>query len=272
MDAALIEERPSRRIPNLLHVLLFLGLTVTLTFAVEFVTFVLARQPVQQTVLNQKLQLIVNGLVYVITLAASGVLFPALWKMSFRDGIRWNGAGARPLWAVLGLLLGLGAEIVVSHLPTPHAMPIDAFARTPGILWFLAIFGTVLAPLFEEVVFRGLLLPALANAWDWLRLPSAKTYESEIAHEQWRQADTQSTAALVVSASLTSIAFAGIHAPQLGYNWAPIALLFCVSLLLCAVRIRTGSVAASTLVHSFYNLADFALIFVASGGFRHLDR
>jgi membrane protease YdiL (CAAX protease family) len=45
-----------------------------------------------------------------------------------------------------------------------------------------------------------------------------------------------------------------------------------VSLVLCAVRIRTGSVAASAFVHSCYNLSVFVSLFVATGGFRHLDK
>jgi len=38
------------------------------------------------------------------------------------------------------------------------------------------------------------------------------------------------------------------------------------------VRIRTGSVAASTVVHGCYNLSVFFTLFMATGGFRHLDK
>ena len=260
-----------RRIPNLLDLLLFLALTISLLCAVEFVTVMGSSHPFQHTLLSEKIQLLVTAAVYLLTLAAAGVLFPALWGRTFRDGICWNGAGAKPLLAVFGLLLGLAAEAVSSHLPTPHEMPIDNVFRTPGILWFMAVFGTMLAPLFEEIVFRGLLLPAIANAVDWLRLPHAKTQASELAHAQWRVSQGNSTSALVLSCLLTSVCFAGIHAPQLGYNWAPVTLLVCVSIVLCIVRIRTQSVAASTLVHAFYNLAAFVLIFISTGGFRHMD-
>jgi membrane protease YdiL (CAAX protease family) len=75
-----------------------------------------------------------------------------------------------------------------------------------------------------------------------------------------------------VSSLITSLLFALIHAPQLGYTWAAVALLVCVSVVLCVVRIRTGSVAASTVVHGCYNLSVFLSLFVTTGGFRHLDR
>lgn len=266
------DERPSQRVPNLLHFLLLLALTIALLFAAELVAIFLFRHNVKQILLDQKAQLLLTAVVYLLTLAAASVLFPAMWVRSFWEGIRWNAAGAKPWLGLFGLALGFVAEAISSKLPTPREMPIDDVFRAPGIIWFLVIFGTILAPLFEEVVFRGLLLPALAHAFDWLRLPHARTPESEFAHAAWRHSSHWSTAAVIVSSLLSSLLFASIHAPQLGFNWAPVALLVCVSLVLCAVRIRTGSVAASTLVHGFYNLAAFVMIFIATGGFRHMDQ
>ena len=267
-----MSDEANRRIPNLLHLLLFLALTFAMFFAVEFATVALSHQPMQRTASDQKLQLVVTAVVYLLTLVAAGVLFPAVWRRSFRDGLHWNGAGAKPLLAVFGLVLGFVAEAISNYLPTPHEMPIEDVFQAPGIIWFLVVFGTVLAPLFEEIVFRGFLLPGLANAVDWLRLPHARTEESMLAHERWRLSEDISPVALLVSSLLTSVLFALIHAPQLGFNWAPVTLLVCVSLVLCGVRIRTRSVAASALVHGFYNLAAFVLIFVSTGGFRHMNQ
>ena len=39
-----------------------------------------------------------------------------------------------------------------------------------------------------------------------------------------------------------------------------------------AVRVKWHSLAASALVHACYNGTIFALIFVATSGFRHLDK
>ncbi len=39
-----------------------------------------------------------------------------------------------------------------------------------------------------------------------------------------------------------------------------------------AVRIRLRSVLASTLVHASYNFAVFFTAFIATGGYRHLDK
>jgi membrane protease YdiL (CAAX protease family) len=45
-----------------------------------------------------------------------------------------------------------------------------------------------------------------------------------------------------------------------------------VSLILCGVRLKTRSLAASTLVHACYNFILFSTALISSGGFRHLDK
>ena len=41
---------------------------------------------------------------------------------------------------------------------------------------------------------------------------------------------------------------------------------------LTVVRVRTRSVACSTLVHASYNLSVFVTLFFATGGYRHLEK
>ena len=45
-----------------------------------------------------------------------------------------------------------------------------------------------------------------------------------------------------------------------------------LSLVLCFVRLRLRSVMASTLIHASYNATIFLTAFVATGGYRHLDK
>ena len=49
-------------------------------------------------------------------------------------------------------------------------------------------------------------------------------------------------------------------------------LIFVVGSVLTIVRARTGSLGSAFLVHSTYNAFDFVLIFVATDGFRHMDK
>src|SRR6185369_8896661 len=97
----------------------------------------------------------------------------------------------------------------------------------------------------EEICFRGFLLPAFAIAYDWLSLPKTLA-----ARERWHITTNLTVAAYVFGAILSSIFFVLLHAEQLAHAWAALGILFVVSLVLTAVRIRTRSVASSTLVHA----------------------
>ncbi|HEY8997275.1 MAG TPA: CPBP family intramembrane glutamic endopeptidase, partial [Edaphobacter sp.] len=70
----------------------------------------------------------------------------------------------------------------------------------------------------------------------------------------------------------SSMLFALLHAEQLAHAWVALFVLFCVSVVLTLVRIRTHSVACTTLVHASYNASVFLTMFIATGGYRHLER
>jgi membrane protease YdiL (CAAX protease family) len=143
----------------------------------------------------------------------------------------------------------------------------DDFFRTQSDVWLVTAFGTLLAPMFEEIAFRGFLLPAFAIAYDWLSLP-----RTPAARELWHRTTNLTRASLVFSTLLTSVLFMLLHGQQLGYTWTALSVLFCVSIVLTIVRLKTNSVACSTLVHATYNLSVFLSLFLATGGYRHLDR
>ena len=268
-----IQPPANTRIPHFGHTLFFLVLLLLALILAEGLVLAVAlphplsRATLNQALVNQKLQLLANILTYFFTLAAAWFVFPLLWHRTFLSGIRWNAPAARPRLIVLGVALGFVSQAVSSLLPTPKDMPIDKYFHNPAIIWTLIVFGTFIAPFFEELFFRGFLLPALAIAADYLRLPRHLE-----ALEAWHTSEHFSTPALVVSSLITSALFALIHAPQLGRNWAPVALIACVSLVLCAIRVRTRSLAASTLVHASYNFSVFVTLALATGGFRHLDK
>jgi hypothetical protein len=146
-------------------------------------------------------------------------------------------------------------------------LPIDQFFTTPIAAWVITVFGTIVAPVFEEIAFRGFLLPAFAIAFDWLRMP--RTSEGYL---EWRSNTELSVPAWIFSALLTSAFFAMIHAQQVAHLWAVLAALFCLSLLLTWVRVKMESVAASAMVHAAYNGFIFLLTIIQTGGYRHLER
>ncbi len=260
---------PTQRIPNLLHLLLLLALTFfSLLFSEALILALHPHRPMLDTLADARLQIFASVLTYLVTLAACFAVFRPLWRVPFLTGVSWNAAAAKPLFALGGLVLGFVTQGASTLLPNPkNDLPVEVLFHNPALIWLLAAFGTLLAPLFEEIVFRGFLLPGIAILADYLALP--RDLDAVAA---WRASRIFSTRAWTISALVTSVLFALIHAPQLGYTWPAVALLVGVSLVLCLVRIRTGSVAASTLVHASYNLSVFVTLFVSTGGFRHLDR
>jgi hypothetical protein len=123
------------------------------------------------------------------------------------------------------------------------------------------------APVFEEICFRGFLVPAFAIAYDWLTLPRTGQ-----ARARWQTTTTLTPVALTFSAVLTSIVFALMHASQVEHLWAALLVLFSISLILTLVRVKTGSVASSAVVHGAYNGFVFLVVMVQTGGYRHLER
>jgi hypothetical protein len=154
-------------------------------------------------------------------------------------------------------------------LPGPSDAPIDKIFRAPGAAWMLFAFGVTFAPFFEEIIFRGFLLPALCTSCDWIyeRFTGEPVRPLSVnGHPQW------SVASMAIASVATSIPFALMHAQQTGYAFGPFLLLICVSLILCWTRLATQSLAASVLVHASYNFLLFALMLLGTGGFQHMDK
>jgi membrane protease YdiL (CAAX protease family) len=266
---------PPLRIPNLGHALLFLSFAGLMLILSQLALMALGQSifsghGTDVAVLHPKQQLAAMAATYLITLLASWRVYPLLWHRPFLDGLAWHWSTAREQAVkliALGLILGGMVQLVTYFITPPKSIPIDEFFLKPSDAWLITLFGTLVAPVFEEVAFRGFLVPAFAIAYDWLSL--ARTPE---AHARWRTTASLTPAAFLFSAILSSILFALLHFQQVAHAGAALAVLFSVSLVLTFVRIKTNSVAASTLVHASYNSFVFLTVLIATGGYRHLDR
>ena len=200
---------------------------------------------------------------YGLVVLAAVPLFRVMWHRTFAAGVHWNGTVAVRFFGRL-VLLGLGSGIAIAllgnTLPMPKNPPImAAMMHSPLGAWLMLLFGITGAPLFEEMFFRGFLLPAFLNAFRWL------------ARKDALPSETYKWVGIPVSVLLTSLPFALLHAPQVSLAWAPVLLIGLVSVVLCIVRLRFNSRASSTVVHAAYNFTLFAGLLVQTGGFRHLD-
>jgi len=261
---------PARRIPHLGHAFFFFSLSIMMYLLTAAGVLTAARIRPEQLMQHLGLGLLIQVLAYILTLVAAFWIFPYLWTKPFLIGIEWNALSVtrRWFWIVpLGIVLSIAAQLADAHIPEVAKSPLDSFFTTPRDAWLLTACGVLLFPLFEEVAFRGFLLPALATAYDWLALD-----RTPAGLRRWETSSGHSTPALIFGAVFSSLGFALIHGDQLSFSFGFMAVLFIVSLVLSWVRIRAHSVACSVLLHATYNLTTFAAAFIASDGYRHLEK
>ncbi len=270
--------RPPVRIPHFGHVAILMVFTLSGLFAAGILMALTLRFHVFgiTSMDNAKTDIHVmlgsEAIVYIIMFGACLIFFPMIWHKGFFQGIQWNIETALRLRKLLFMTAAICFVLALVNgllLPSPKNAPIDKIFRTPGAAWLLFLFGITFAPFFEEMIFRGFILPAMCTAFDWIH---EKTKHAparpldEHGHPQW------SLAAMVIGSLATSIPFAGMHAAQTGYSLGPFVLLVGVSMVLCWARLSTRSLAASVLVHAWYNFFLFSLMMLGTAGFRHMDK
>jgi hypothetical protein len=181
---------------------------------------------------------------YPLVLLFIFVLVRSRARERFGKAIHWNWPGiSAPGFFAMGIILAVVIDGLSRFLPIPKSLPMDKYFHDAASAYLLAAFGMTLAPLLEELFFRGLLYPVLRRVFG-----------------------------LTIAVVLTAAAFAGIHGTQLGYAWAPILSIFVVGAVFTVARARTNSVAASFLMHCGYNFSLFALLWLASDHYRHLEK
>jgi membrane protease YdiL (CAAX protease family) len=272
------EIRPPTRIPHLGHLCIlfvlmlggFLCSTVLILVALHYHLYGVTTLDQAKDEVHYNLG--IEAIIYIISGGLSFLVFPLFWGKNFLAGIQWRGATALRLYGRLSatalscFLLAMADGVLFKEAKNA---PIDKLFATPGAAWLLFGFGVTFAPLFEEMIFRGFLLPALCTAWDWSVEHATHKPAPPLdanGHPQW------SLVAMAVASILVSVPFAAMHAEQQGYALGPFVLLIGVSMVLCAVRLKTRSLAASVVVHSSYNFLLFAVMLIGTGGFKHLDK
>ncbi len=128
-----------------------------------------------------------------------------------------------------GPLLAFGVSLLGLLLRTPEMdMPIKKFLQGREAVLLVAIFGSTLGPLCEELFFRGFFMPLVVRSLG--------------------------TVAGIVIAALP---FAVLHGPQYGWSWRHILLVTVAGAVFGWIRHRSASTTAATVMHATYNLTFF---------------
>jgi membrane protease YdiL (CAAX protease family) len=130
---------------------------------------------------------------------------------------------------VFGIALHRVAQIALRVVPSTGEAPIEAFVAWPsGMLSFAAL--AVVAPLAEEVFFRGMVYGVLAGA------------------------PTGARPLRVLGAALGSwFLFALVHLPQTWGSWGGMLAIAIAALGFTLLRVASGSVLVPALAHLVYN-------------------
>jgi membrane protease YdiL (CAAX protease family) len=175
---------------------------------------------------------------YMYILVAKERRQPHFWK-----AVHWNWPAHIWVFLFWGVLMQATFLVIERFLPFPKEVPFEALFRRPYSVVLVAVFSTTLGPFMEEMFFRGFLYPVLKRR-------------------------TGVMTAIVA----TALPFALMHAAQYGNSWASVMLIFMVGVVLAMVREKKNSLAAAFLVHVAYNGTIVLLMFIATGGFRHLEK
>ncbi|MBV8833292.1 MAG: CPBP family intramembrane metalloprotease [Acidobacteriaceae bacterium] len=167
-------------------------------------------------------QFLLYGFIYLCFRLVFGLRYG---KPVFRS-LGWRPSELK-LWivALAGPLLAIAVSGLATLLHTPKVdSPLDKLTETP---WSFAIFGVMavtIAPLFEEMIFRGFLQPLLSR-----------------------------TFGVVAGILVTAALFGALHAPEYSWAWQYAVAVALAGVVFGWLRARTNSIIPSTVMHGCYN-------------------
>ena len=153
------------------------------------------------------------------------------YGLAFGPAIGWTAYGGRGAYYLYsGVALAIAVASISTLLPKPEgSVPFEELLQDPVGVALLVIFGVLVAPVVEEMLFRGFIFSVVDRSLG--------------------------AVAAVVS---TSLLFSLPHGVQYGWRWQNLLLLTAVGVVFGTVRAWTGSVRPSTLLHASYNATLFA--------------
>jgi membrane protease YdiL (CAAX protease family) len=186
-------------------------------------------QEVEKLTLDPPLLLIATVLIipaHVLTFAMAWAIITGFGKRSFQQTVGWSWGTKFGFWrsAALAVLLLIVSGVIV-YLGGGGDTDIDKIvASSAAARYAIAFLAAATAPLVEEVIYRGILYPALRRA-----------------------------AGVVTAVAIVSLLFASVHIYQYRNSLSIIAAILLLSITLTAVRAYTRRLLPCFVMHLVFN-------------------
>ena len=232
MESPAEEQQQAQPVPDVVDVLLFIGLAFPL-FLIVFFVAAAALKIAHVNGAGVKI-LLPQVAGYLAAMIPLYLVFRTRYDESpmrlLRMGVNVKDAGTS---ISLGILTAFAVTGIAALLQTPHPkMPMDELLSDTASIIAAAIVGVTLAPWFEELLFRGLLQPLLGRY-----------------------------AGVAAGVAVSAFLFALLHGPQYGWSWRHVLLITCAGAAFGIRRAVTKSTGAAVVMHAAYNSVLFAAFF-----------
>jgi uncharacterized protein len=171
---------------------------------------------------------------YLFLFGALGIILRQGYGRPFWESLGWtNMQLPAGVVVVCGVLSGVIVVVASSLIRLPEtANPMTRLMDTRTAILLMTVFGVTVAPLCEELAFRGFLQPLLARS-----LGAAPAI------------------------LLAAIPFGLLHYPEYGNSWRHALIIGGAGAAFGAMRQFSGSTKAATLMHASYNAFFFLVMF-----------
>jgi membrane protease YdiL (CAAX protease family) len=172
-------------------------------------------------------------LLYAFLLGTLAFMFRRYYGQPLWRSLRWVPSGLSiPFMATCGILAAFGAIVGSVLLRTPDMdSPMKTLLSDPTSVIFIAVLGVTLAPICEEILFRGFLQPLLVRSLG-----------------------------AVGGILLASVPFGLLHLQEYGNSWRHALLISLAGVSFGWMRQCTGSTKAAAVMHASYNGVFFLLL------------
>lgn len=197
--------------------------------AIEAVSPALRKDPT-------RLALPLQFLFYAAVYAGFVAVFKLRYNRPALPSLGWVRRGFNPLTAAAGgIVLAIALSLVGQALHTPETNFIDKLVDSWFSFALLAATAIIVAPFFEELLFRGFLQPLLSR-----------------------------TFGVVAGVLITAALFGSLHLFQYSLAWQYALIIFLAGVAFGWARARTGSVIPGTLMHCCFNSVSVVAYLISS--------